>query len=135
MYAIRQIQQVVDGKIVVQLPDDFPATQVEVIVLPAKSENGIEYTALTPDEDQSDEAIQHFLALDISHFTEEQRKAYQRTCEILRKGRRPDEPRIFGAFEGLGWMADDFNTLPDEELALFYTDINITDHKNTGHQP
>jgi hypothetical protein len=108
MHAIRQIQQVVDGKIVVQLPDDFPAIRVEVIVLPAEPEDGIEYTAPTPSEDQG---------------------------EILRKGRRPDEPRVFGAFEGLGWMADDFNTMPEEELALFYTDITIRDHKNIEHQP
>lgn len=34
MYAIRQIQTVENGKVVVQLPADFPAGQVEVIVLP-----------------------------------------------------------------------------------------------------
>ena len=50
----------------------------------------------------------------------EQMKAYQRLCEIARKW-KPDGPRIFGAFEGLIKIGDDFNDpLPDDIIDLFY---------------
>jgi hypothetical protein len=117
MYAIRQIQAIENGKVVVQLPDDFPADQVEVIILPAQTVNGAAY----PKQNQANQALQRFLALDITHFTSDQQTAYQHACAILRKGRQQDEPRIFGLFAGLVTSSADFDTpLPDEIIALFH---------------
>jgi hypothetical protein len=109
MTTLHQIHKVKDGKIVVHLPAEYNANEVEVIITPVKK--GGSSTAHTAEE----EAIQHLLNLDTSHFTEAQKKAYQRTCQLLRQKRRPDEPRLLGLFEGLFEIGDDFNDpLPDE---------------------
>ena len=121
MYAIRQIHQVENGKVTVYLPADFTAQQVEVIVLPVETSNGHTAPAST---EQPNELLQRILAWDTSKFDAEQMKAYQRLCALVRKGRKPNEPRIFGAFAGLVWMAEDFNTMSEEELDLFYADIS-----------
>ncbi|MGB0388773.1 MAG: hypothetical protein ACPGWR_28470 [Ardenticatenaceae bacterium] len=118
MYAIREIQQVPDRTVIVHLPDDFPSERVEVIVLPApplttklptkpKASNTIEVS----------DATHRFLTMDTSHFTVDQLQAYERACTIIKQGRRPDEPRIWGVFAGLIDIADDFDApLPDQEL-------------------
>ncbi len=117
MYAVRQIQNVENGRVIVQLPADFPAERVEVIVLPAPGLHGDTLSQL----DKGAMAIQRFVTMDTSHLTAEQMKAYQRASDILRKGRKPDEPLIFGLFEGLGWVDDDFDVpLSDEVIDLFY---------------
>ncbi len=116
MYAIRQIQQVENGKVTIYLPADFTAQQVEVIVLPVEAGNG----HAAPADHQPNELLQRILAWDTSKFDAEQMKAYQRLCEIARKW-KPDGPRIFGAFEGLIKIGDDFNDpLPDDIIDLFY---------------
>jgi hypothetical protein len=123
MYAVRQIQQVENGKVVVQLPADFSATRVEVIILPAESVSQTGSGSSPSEDEQGKAAIQHFLTMDTSHFTEEQRKAYERTAEILRKGRKPNEPRIPDLFAGLVQVASDFNEpLPDDLLRYFEGD-------------
>lgn len=115
MQAVRQILKVQDRAITIHLPADFVAEEVEVIVLPAPAmENG------KPDDKGA--AIQYLLAMDTSSFTESQLKAYERALEAVRKGRKPNEPRVFGLFEGLIEIADDFDTLPDEYIDLFYAD-------------
>ena len=118
MYAIREIQQVPDRTVIVHLPDDFPSDRVEVIVLPAPS-----LTAKLPTKPKASNAIEasdathRFLTIDTSHFTADQRRAYERACTIIKQGRRPDEPRIWGVFEGLIEIADDFDApLPDQDL-------------------
>jgi len=117
MQAVRQFHTAENGMITIQLPADFPTNEVEVIVLPKQpTENGV-YTE--PDEGQA--AIQQFLTMDTSHFTPEQRKAYERTCSLLRKGRKPDEPRILDLFAGLIEVAEDFDApLSDDIIDLFY---------------
>ncbi|MEA3341973.1 MAG: hypothetical protein U9R15_18575, partial [Chloroflexota bacterium] len=62
-------------------------------------------------------AVRHFLTRDTSHLTAVQRRAYRRAHAIIRRGRRPDEPRILGLFAGLVQIADDFDApLPDEDM-------------------
>lgn len=108
MQAIRQIKVVKGRTVVVHLPDEFPATdQVEVIILPAPSQAG--GTLL--------DAVEQFLTIDTSQFTEDQRRAYAQASVLVQKGRHLDEPRLLGLFAGLVQMADDFDApLPDEEL-------------------
>ncbi len=111
MTTLHQIHKVKDGKIVVHLPAEFTANEVEVIITPVKETSSS--TAYTAEED----AIRRLLNLDTSHFTEAQKQAFERTCQLLQKKRGPDEPRIAGLFEGLIEIADDFDApLPDEEL-------------------
>ena len=85
MYAIRQIQRIEDGKVIVYLPADFPNQQVEVIVLPVESVNGF---ALPAQNDGSNQLLQDILAWDTSHFDATQMKAYQRLCGIARKRKK-----------------------------------------------
>ena len=111
MYAIRQIQQARDRKIVVQLPEDFPTDSVEIIILPAT----LELREAEIDNVPAD--IHQFLTRDTSHFTADQRQAYDRVCTAIRRGRNPNEPRILGLFAGLMQVTDDFDApLPDEDL-------------------
>jgi len=114
MYAVRQIQHVQNGTVVVQLPKGFPSQSVEVIILP------IQQTITSPNavkQNEAQVAIHDFLTMDTSHFTPAQQQAYTRSCALIQQGRRPDEPRILGLFAGLGEIADDFNDpLPDEDL-------------------
>jgi len=110
MQAVRQIVQVVDRRITIDLPSDFAAERVEVIVLPTEDAIVSAATSLDP-------SVGEFLALDTSAFNPTQMKAYERASMLLRRGRRPDEPRILGIFAGLVEVADDFDApLPDEEL-------------------
>jgi hypothetical protein len=118
MQALRQFHKPENGVITVQLPADFDADEVEVIILPkAPVTNGAYHK-----QNEIEQAIRSFLSLDTSRLTPEQLKAYQRTCILLQKGRHPNEPRMFGLFAGLVEVSDDFNTLADEEIDLFYTD-------------
>lgn len=110
MQAIRQFAQVVDHRVTIDLPTDFVAEQVEVIILSAEEAESSPSEPLHP-------SINRFLALDTSAFTPEQQAAYERTSTLLRRGRRPDEPRILGMFAGMVQVSDDFDApLPDEEL-------------------
>lgn len=108
---LHQIHKVKDGKIVVQLPAEFTASEVEVVITPVKTAGTS--SAQTAEE----EVIQRLLNLDTSHFTEEQKQSFERTRQLLQKKRAPDEPRLLGLFEGLVEIGDDFNDpLPDEGL-------------------
>lgn len=119
MYAIRQIQTVENGKVVVQLPADFSASQVEVIVLPVPGVNG----ATQQTHDEGIVAIYNILAMDTAHLNQEQRKAYQRTCTLLQEWLQTRKAPLYGAFAGLVEIADDFDApLPDEIADLFYQD-------------
>ena len=111
MQALRQFHTAENGTITIQLPADFPTGEVEVIVLPKQpTVNG---NHAEPDEGQR--AIQQFLTMDTSHFTPEQVKAYERTSVLLRKGRNPSDPPIFGLFAGLIEVSEDFDApLPDD---------------------
>ncbi len=116
MYAIRQIQTIENGQVTVQLPADFPTTQVEVIILPASTVD-----TDTAEQAQIELALQRFFNLDKTNFTAEQQLAYQRACIILRKGRKPNEPRVFALFSGLVATTADFDEpLPDDMIDLFY---------------
>ena len=117
MQAVRQFHMIENGMITIHVPLDFPTREVEVIVLPKQSAENVVHHEL----DEAQTAIQYFLTMDISHFTPEQLKAYERTCALLRKGRKPGEPPIWGLFEGLIEVADDFDDpLPSEIIDLFY---------------
>jgi hypothetical protein len=64
-------------------------------------------------------AVDQFLAREISEIPPEQRQAYEKARQIVKKGRQPGEPRILGAFAGLITTSDDFDApLPDEALFL-----------------
>lgn len=113
---LHQIHKVEDGKIVVHLPAEFTAREVEVTIVPIGTAD--ELPARTAG---AEAVLQRLLALDTSHFTEQQKQAFERTLQLLQKERGPNEPRIAGLFEGLIEIADDFDApLPDEELELFW---------------
>lgn len=121
MYAIRQIQTVENGKVVVQLPADFPASQVEVIVLPVSATNGMTQQG----HDEEITAIYNILAMDTAHLNEEQRKAYQRTCTFLQEWLQTRKSPLYGAFAGLVEIADDFDApLPEEIVDLGRTHLD-----------
>jgi hypothetical protein len=117
MIAVRQIVKVENHQVTIDLPADFPAQEVEVIVLPAPvkgASNGV---------DQAAAAIQRILSWDTSTYTEEQKAAYARTAAILRKWLQTRQTPFLGAFSGLVTIADDFDApLPDEIIDLFYAD-------------
>ena len=122
MEAVRQIHKVQNGAITVHLPADFPTDEVEVIVLPVQHmQNGLYHDAESTSQSDYDVAVQRFLMMDTAHFTEVQMAAYARTCGLLQRGRVPGEPPVFGIFEGLIEIADDFDApLSDDILDLFY---------------
>lgn len=118
MEAVRQFHKVTNGTITIQLPVDFPAEEVEVIILPKQTVvngHGDEHDAMQ-------QILQSFQNIDTSTFTSEQLQAFNRTCMLLRKGRQLNEPRQFGLFAGLVEIADDFNDLPEDYIDLFYAD-------------
>lgn len=124
MYAIRKIQRVRNNTIVVELPADFPSDQAEVIVLPAQEKVSATGMRSLP-EGQASEMyaadIRAFLAQDFSHLPEEEDEVYQRIKQQILHGRRGDEPRILGLFQGLATVPDDFNEpLPEEVESLFW---------------
>ena len=114
-YAIRQVQQVRDRTVVVRLPQGFPTSHVEVIILPLRQ------PAAEPGAAEADDVpagIRRFLTRDTSRFTAAQRRAYERVCAAIRQGRSPHEPRILGLFAGLIQVADDFDApLPSRGLS------------------
>jgi hypothetical protein len=117
MQIIRAIQKVEDGKVVLKLPAEFAGEDVEIIVLPVRS---ITESPMFPTKVESGKAIQRFLQIDTSGFTQKQLDAYHHADEQIRKGRKPGEPRILGLTGGLVELAEDFNDpLPDEDL--FYS--------------
>jgi hypothetical protein len=108
---IRAIQKVEDGKVILKLPAEFVGEEVEIIVLPVRS------ITEPPVSAEPGDAIQRFLQIDTSGFTQRQLDAYHHTCAQIRKGRKPGDPRILGLTGGLAELADDFNDpLPDEDL-------------------
>ena len=117
MQAVRQIQQVKNGSITVQLPADFPTDEVEVIVLPAQS--AYKGAEKSDDEDEGIVAIQDFLTIDTAHFSPQQLVAYGQSCHKLRKWLETREGRLIGVFEGLVKIADDFDDA-DDIVDLFY---------------
>lgn len=116
MQALRQVHKVKNGIVTIDLPDDFDAQEVEVIILPKPP---VEKTC---EEIALQRAIQKFMELDTSGLTVEQKKSYDRNCQILKTGIGPDTPRIFGIYEGFGTVSDDFDSLSEEEIELFYAD-------------
>jgi hypothetical protein len=116
MEAVRQFHKVANGVITIQLPVDFAADEVEVIILPKPT--AVNGNPQEPDELQR--ARKSFLSIDTSNFTPEQMKIYNRNCERVRAF-KPGDPRLFGLYEGLIWVADDFDApLPDDIVDLFY---------------
>jgi hypothetical protein len=116
---IRVIQKVEDGKVILTLPAEFVGEEVEIIVLPVRS------ITEPPVSAEPGDAIQRFLQIDTSRFTQRQLDAYYHTREQIRKGRKPGEPRILGLTGGLAKLAEDFNEpLPDEDL--FYNGETAT---------
>ena len=110
MQAIRQFAQVVDHRVTIDLPTDFAAEQVEVIVLSA-----VEAVESRPSP--RDPALRAFMNLDTSAYTPEQKAAYDRVIAYIRSGRREGEPYPLGLFAGFVEVSDDFDDpLPDEDL-------------------
>ncbi|MEZ4734805.1 MAG: hypothetical protein R3E79_47540 [Caldilineaceae bacterium] len=115
MQALRQFHTAKQGTITIQLPVDFPTTEVEVIILPKQPE------AVANQQDEGQAALQSFFTMDTSRFTPEMQVAYTRACARLRQSRKPDDPPLFGLFEGLIEVADDVDApLPNEITELFY---------------
>lgn len=134
MNAVRQIHKVQNGSIVVQLPQEFEADEVEVIVLPVtangtaangsfrKSAVGL---SSSEDADRNGDAdywrsVARILAMDTSEFSEAKKKAFQRTSEILLRGPRQGRLSALGAFAGLVTMSDDFDEPMEDFEDLFY---------------
>jgi hypothetical protein len=110
MQAIRQFAQVVDHRVTIDLPTDFVAQQVEVIVLSAEK-------AVDSRPSPHDPTVQAFMKLDTSTYTPEQKAAYDRVVAYIRRGRKAGEPYPLGLFAGFVEVADDFDDpLSDEEL-------------------
>lgn len=117
MQALRQFHTAEQGMITIQLPNDFPTDEVEIIILPKEPES--EGKAEEPSGESS--AIQRFLAMDTSRLSPEQKWAYERTCAHLSQHRVPGSARTLGLFEGLIEIADNFDEpLSDIEIDLFY---------------
>ena len=116
MEAIRQFHKVANGAITIELPVDFSAAEVEVIILPKQ-------TAMNGNEQELDEvqrARQSFLSIDTSDFTPEQMQTFVQSCKRVLTY-KPGDPRLFGLYKGLIWVADDFDApLPDDIVDLFY---------------
>lgn len=111
MLALRQIRPVKNHTVTIKLPKDFPADQVEVIILPAPT------NTFSPEAEADAAAASIHLSVDTSRLTEVQHRAYERMQTLLKQGRKPDEPRILGLFSGLVQISDDFDEpLPDEDL-------------------
>lgn len=105
MQAIRQIKQVSNGSITVQVPHGFSANKVEVIVLPVQPHD--------VESEFADLAALVESAMSVSG--PEQESALRSILEVIAKGRTADEPRILGLFEGLVQVSDDFDApLSDE---------------------
>jgi hypothetical protein len=122
--AVHQIQPIENGQVTVRLPADFPTQRAEIFVFPVRSDND------SPGSKPNLDLLQRILAWDTSNYDIEQMRAYQRLCALIAKGRKPDEPRVFGTLAGLVWLADDFNIMSEEDLDLFYADIS-TNTSNT----
>lgn len=77
MQALRQFHTAEQGRITIQLPADFPSTEVEVIILP--NPNVAVTKPVTVDttipEDEGQAAIQAFLTMDTTHFTPAEQQA------------------------------------------------------------
>jgi hypothetical protein len=102
MQAIRQIVQVVDRRVTIELPEDFAGQQVEVIVQATQPPVSGEDAALAP-------ALRSFLELDTSAYTPAQREAYTRVVAQIHRGHQPGEPYPLGLFAGLVEVTDDFD--------------------------
>lgn len=116
MEAVRQFHKVTNGTITIELPVDFSADEVEVIILPKQpTVNG------HPQEPgELEQARQSFLAMDTTNFTSEQMQAFVQSCKRVLT-HKPGDPRLFGLYRGLIWVADDFDApLPDDIIDLFY---------------
>jgi TPP-dependent 2-oxoacid decarboxylase len=119
MQAVRQILKVQDRVVTIQLPADFVAEEVEVIVLPAP----VKTNGQVANEDNTPSAIQWILSMDTTRLTPDQLQAHHRTSALLRQWLANRSKPIFGAFTGLVKVADDFDEpLPDETIELFYAD-------------
>jgi len=116
MEAVRQFHKVMNGKITIELPVDFPADEVELIILPKQpTVNGY-----VPQPDELEQARQSFLAMDTANFTPEQMQSFVQSCKRVLTY-KPGDPRLFGLYYGLIWVADDFDApLPDDIIDLFY---------------
>lgn len=110
MQAIRQIVQVVDLRVTIELPADFAGQQVEVIVQATQPPVNGGDASLDP-------ALRSFLELDTSAYTPAQREAYARVAAQIYRGHQPSEPYPLGLFAGFVEISDDFDDpLPDEDL-------------------
>lgn len=113
---LRQIYQVKDKKLVIQLPDNFPIGQVEIIILPVSGTNK-QADLLETGRNEATAVFHHFLKMDTSHFTAAQQKAYKQTCQLLQQERTHGESRLAGLFAGLVDVSADFDApLLDESL-------------------
>ena len=121
MIALREIHKVENGRVTIHLPADFPAEQVEVIVLPVRpASSALQKTVEPQPDNEAIKSIESFLNMDTSHFSPDELKAYKRSAAILRKWFTDRESPSFGTFAGLVRIADDFDApLPEEILALF----------------
>lgn len=116
MEAVRQFHKVTNGTITIALPVDFPADEVEVIILPKQTMvNGHRQ-----EPDKLEQARQSFLNMDTANFTPEQMQAFVQSCKRVLT-HKPGAPGLFGLYRGLIWVADDFDApLPDDIIDLFY---------------
>jgi hypothetical protein len=114
IHAIHQVLPIKDRKIVVKLPDDFPAGHAEVIVKPALSAT-LGSSTISYDEDLEQD-LDLFWSLDTTDFSPRQMQAYERLQALLRKRQSPHESRELGLFREFVRIADDFDApLPDED--------------------
>lgn len=117
MEAVRQVHKVHNHSFTVQLPAEFRADEVEVIVLPVQAER----SRLQNLDGETRLAIEKFLALDTSHFSGEQLAAYQKNRARLQEWLETGQGALVGIFEELIEIAEDF--AGSEEIdALFYAD-------------
>jgi len=116
MQALRQFHKPENGVITVQLPANFDADEVEVIILPkAAVTNGVYHQA-----DHVKRAIGHFLSMDTTDFTSAQLQAYQQNCERLRVY-QPGGMPIYDLYKGLVEFSTNVaEPLPDDITDLFY---------------
>lgn len=128
MSIMHEIYKPKNGLITIQLPPDFVAEEVEIIVLPRTSHADTDLFTQIDIQNATD----RFLNMDISHFTPKQRIAFEKSCQRLQSHSQEQGP-LYDLYAGMVTMADDLlSPLPEEELDLFdgsTTDvIHLTDY-------
>lgn len=111
MNTFQQTLSVTNQRIVIDLPEGFKAQEVEVV----RPTNSYDL------EERRNEMVEHLLTWDVTDFSGEKLKAYQRLIVYYRNEFHPHVPPPEGLWSEFVWIADDFDA-PMEDEDLWYAD-------------